>query len=156
MFALGFLGTRAPLFMDVVTIFFALTPFLVGYSIFLAVRGKYRQHFQTQVVVFILSMIMVVVFETGVRIDGGFNAYMQESSWSYNAVLIYLVAHIVFALLTVVAWGITIYSSYKVYREEGWGSPYFKLHRKRARWVFLAICINAIMGVSLYPILFIT
>jgi len=155
MFEVGFLGTRAPLFMDVVTIFFALTPFLVGYSIFLAVKGKYALHLQTQLAVFVLAMVMVVVFEIGVRIDGGFNAYMHESSWSYNAVLIYLVAHILFALLTVVAWGITIYSAYKVYREEGWDSSYFKLHRKRARWVFLAICVNSIMGVSLYPILFI-
>ena len=156
MFEVGFVGTRAPLFMDVVTIFSALTPFLVGYSIFLAVKGKYRLHLQTQLAVFILAMVMVVVFEIGVRIDGGFNAYMHESSWSYNAVLVYLVGHILFALLTVVAWGITIYSAYKVYREEGWISPYFKLHRKRARWVFLAICINSLMGVSLYPILFIT
>jgi len=156
MFEVGFLGTRAPLFMDVVTIFFALTPFLVGYSIFLAIQGKYKLHLQTQLSVFILAMAMVVVFEVGMRIDGGFNAYMKESSWSYNAVLIYLVTHIIFALLTVVAWGITIYSAYKIYREEGCSSPYFKLHRKRARWVFLAIIINSIMGASLYPILFIT
>jgi len=156
MFEVGFLGTRAPLFMDVVTIFFALTPFLVAYSIFLAVKGNYRLHLQTQLAVFVLAMVMVVVFEIGVRVDGGFNTYMHESSWSYSAVLIYLITHILFALLTVVAWGITIYSAYKVYREEGYQSPYFKLHRKRARWVFLAITINSMMGVSLYPILFVT
>ncbi len=156
MFETGFLGTRAPLFMDMITIFFALMPFLVAISIYFAIKGKYLLHFRSQMATFMLSMFMVVVFEIGVRIDGGFNAYMQESTLSYNAVLIYLVIHILFALVTVVAWGITIYSSYKAFRQEGAVASYFKEHKKRARWVFLAIIINSIMGVSMYPILFIS
>ena len=156
MFEIGFLGTRAPLFMDVVTLFFGLIPFLVGGSIYLAVRGRYRVHFQTQVAIFIATLVMVVVFEIGVRVDGGFNAYMQESALSYGGALAYLVVHILFAIVTMVAWGITIYSSVKAYRSEGAASPYFRLHKKRARWVFLAITINSILGILMYPILFIS
>jgi len=155
MFTAGFLGTRAPLFMDVVTIYFALLPILVAFSVYLAVKKQYTLHFKSQMFIFVLSMVMVVVFEIGVRIDGGFNAYMQESSLSFGWVLLYLVIHILFALLTVVAWGITIYSSYKAFRLEGASSPYFAEHRKRARWVFLAIFITSLMGCSMYPILFI-
>ncbi len=151
----GFLGTRAPLFMDVVTLYFAALPFLVAFSIYLAVKGKYQKHFKSQMAVFVLTLLMVVVFEIGVRVDGGFNVYMQESSISYTGAVVYLVVHILFALMTMVAWGITIYSSYKAYREEGMGSSYFKLHKKRARWVFLAIVINSIMGTLMYPILFV-
>lgn len=155
MFEIGFLGTRAPLFMDVVTLFFMVVPFLVAYSVYMAIKRRYRAHFILQLFTFAMSMIMVVVFEIGVRIEGGFNAYMQESTLSYSAVLIYLIVHILFALLTVVAWGITIYSSLKAYREEGYQATYFKKHKKRARWVFLAIVINAILGTMMYPILFI-
>ena len=155
MFEAGFLGTRAPFFMDMITIFFALMPFLVAASIYLAVKKRYLLHFQSQMAVFVMTMVMVVVFEIGVRVDGGFNAYMQDSTLSYSGVLIYLIAHVVFALLTVVAWGITIYSSYKAFREEGVSSKYFIEHKKRARWVFLAIIITSIMGTSMYPILFI-
>ena len=113
MFETGFLGTRAPLFMDLVTIYFALLPFLVAFSIYFVIKKRYSLHFRSQMFIFVLSMVMVVIFEIGVRVDGGFNAYMQESSLSYNGVLVYLVVHILIALLTVVAWGITIYSSYK-------------------------------------------
>lgn len=155
MFEAGFLGTRAPFFMDMVTIYFALLPFLVAFSIYMAITKRYALHFRFQMSTFILTMVMVVIFEIGVRVDGGFNAYMQESSLSYNAVFVYLIIHILFALLTVVAWGITIYSSYKAFREEGIASSYFKEHKKRARWVFLAIIITSIMGTSMYPILFI-
>ncbi len=155
MFETGFLGTRAPFFMDLVTIFFAILPFLVASSVYLAVKKQYALHFQSQVFIFVLSMVMVVLFEAGVRVDGGFNAYMQGSSLSYNGVLSYLIVHILFALLTMVAWGITIYSSYKAFREEGVSSSYFIEHKKRARWVFLAIIINSIIGTLMYPILFI-
>ena len=155
MFDAGFLGTRAPLFMDVVTLYFAFVPFLAAFSIYFAIKRRYLLHFRSQMFLFVLSMVMVVIFEIGVRVEGGFNVYMQESSLSYNGVLVYLIAHILFALVTVVAWGITIYSSYKAFREEGVSSPYFIEHKKRARWVFLAIVINSIMGTSMYPILFI-
>jgi putative membrane protein len=107
MFEAGFLGTRAPFFMDMVTIYFALLPFLVAFSIYMAITKRYALHFRFQMSTFILTMVMVVIFEIGVRVDGGFNAYMQESSLSYNAVFVYLIIHILFALLTVVAWGIT-------------------------------------------------
>ena len=155
MFDAGFLGTRAPFFMDMITIYFALVPFLVAFSVYFAIQRRYLLHFRSQMSLFIMSMVMVVLFEIGVRVDGGFNVYMQESSLSYNGVLVYLIVHILFALVTVVAWGITIYSSYKAFREEGAGSPYFIEHKNRARWVFLAIVINSIMGTSMYPILFI-
>ena len=155
MFEAGFLGSRAPFFMDMVTIYFALLPFLVAFSIYMAIIKRYSLHFRFQMTTFVLTMVMVVVFEIGVRVDGGFNAYMQDSSLSYNAVFVYLIIHILIALLTVVAWGITIYSSYKAFREEGIASSYFKEHKKRARWVFLAIIITSIMGTSMYPILFI-
>ena len=155
MFEVGFLGTRAPFFMDVVTLYFALLPFLVAFSIYLAVKGKYQKHFRSQTVVFVLTLLMVVVFEIGVRADGGFHAYMQESSISYRGAVIYLVVHILFALMTMIAWAMTIYSSYKAYKEAGMAASYFTLHKKRARWLFLAIVINSIMGTLMYPILFV-
>ena len=155
MFEIGFLGTRAPLFMDILTLYFAVVPFLVALSIRFAVRKKLLWHIYSQIAVFVMTLVMVVFFEIGVRVDGGFNAYMQESVFSYNAVLAYLIFHILFALMSMIAWGITIYSAYKAFRTEGLSSAYFKMHRKRAQWVFLAIVINSILGVSMYPILFI-
>ncbi|MCJ7766235.1 MAG: DUF420 domain-containing protein [Thiovulaceae bacterium] len=155
MFEAGFLGTRAPLFMDLVTIYFGLLPFLVGYSITLAVKGNYRSHFKSQAALFLLSMVMVVVFEIGVRLSGGFSAYMQGSALSYNGVMLYLFVHILIALFTVIAWGVTVYRSMKAFVQEGASSPYFIQHKKKARWLYLAIVVTSVMGCSMYPILFI-
>ncbi|WP_345975553.1 DUF420 domain-containing protein [Sulfurimonas sp. HSL3-7] len=155
MFEAGFLGTRAPLFMDLVTIYFGLLPFLVGYAIVLAVKGNYRAHFKTQATLFLITMVMVVIFEIGVRFDGGFNSYMQGSDLTYVWVLGYLIVHIIIALITVVAWGITIYKSMKVFVKEGPSSPYFSQHKAKAKWLYLAIVVTSVMGCSMYPILFI-
>lgn len=155
MFEAGFLGTRAPLYMDLVTIFFGLLPFLVGYAVYLAVKGQHRSHFKWQAALFLITMMMVVVFETGVRFDGGFNDFMQESELSYGGVLSYLIVHIVIALITVVAWGLTIYKSMKAYVNEGPSSPYFAKHKQNSRWLFLGIVITSLMGCSMYPILFV-
>ena len=155
MFEAGFLGTRAPLYMDMVTIFFGLLPFLVGFSILLVIKKKYRAHFQSQGLLFILTMVMVVVFETGVRLDGGFNHYMQGSSLSYTAVFTFLIVHIIIALITVVVWGATIYNAMRIYVKEGPRASYFIKHQKHGRWLFIGITLTATMGVSLYPMLFI-
>lgn len=155
MFEAGFLGTRAPLFMDLVTIYFGLLPFLVGYAIALAVKGNYRAHFKTQAVLFLLTMVMVVIFEIGVRMGGGFNEYMQGSELSYGWVLGYLVVHILIALFTVAVWGHTIYKSMKAFVKEGADAPYFSQHKRRGRWLYLGIVITSVMGCSMYPILFI-
>lgn len=155
MFEAGFLGTRAPLYMDLVTIFFGLLPFLVGYAIYLAVKGQHRAHFKWQATLFLITMVMVVVFEAGVRFDGGFNDFMQGSELSYGGVLSYLIVHIIIALITVVVWGLTIYKSMKVYVKDGPTAPYFAQHRQKARWLYLGIVVTSLMGCSMYPILFV-
>jgi len=155
MFEAGFLGTRAPLFMDLVTIYFALLPVLVGYAIILAVKEKHRAHFKLQATLFLITMVMVVIFEAGVRIGGGFNDYMEGSELSYGWVLSYLLLHIVIALFTVIAWGLMIYKSMKVYVKEGPTSPYFEQHKRRGKWLYLAIVVTSLMGCSMYPLLFI-
>lgn len=155
MFEAGFLGTRAPLYMDLVTIFFGLLPFLVGYAIYLAVKGEYRAHFKWQATLFLITMVMVVIFEAGVRFDGGFNVFMQGSDLPYNGVLTYLIVHVLIALVTVVAWGLTIYKAMKAYVNEGVSSPYFAGHKKQAKILFLGIVVTSLMGCSMYPLLFI-
>ncbi len=155
MFEAGFLGTRAPLYMDLVTIFFGLLPFLVGYAIYLAVKGEYRSHFKWQATLFLITMVMVVIFEAGVRFGGGFNDFMEGSSLPYGGVLTYLLVHILIALVTVVVWGLTVYKSMKVFVHEGADAPYFQIHKKKAKWLFAGIVVTSLMGCSMYPILFV-
>ena len=48
MFQPGFLGTRAPFFMDFVTIIVTLLPLLVGFAILLAKKKMFKLHIASQ------------------------------------------------------------------------------------------------------------
>ena len=154
LFEPGFLGTRALMFMDMVTIYFAMMPFLVFMAIRFAIKGNYEAHYRTQAAVFVLTLIMVIIFEVGVRVKGGFTAYAQESSVSLTFMSIFLIIHIIIAIATVVGWAKLIINAGQSYRKDGREAGSFVTHKKAGRLVFLGICITSLMGCMIYGFLF--
>jgi putative membrane protein len=148
----GFLGTRAAFYMDVVTLYFAILPFLLGFSIRQAIIGNISLHYRSQMVILALTMVMVVIFELGVRISGGFVEYVKMSSVSYDFLLIFLAVHILIALFAVGGWIYLIVTSYKTYMREG--REAMGKHRRMGKWIFGALTITSIMGCSIYLFLF--
>jgi putative membrane protein len=155
MFEQGFLGTRAALYMDVVTIFFAFLPFLVAYSISFAIRGEIKKHNLSQIAIFIATVLIVVVFEVGVRFSGGFVEFAKESSVDFTFLTIFLIIHIIIALATVILWVIQLYSSMHHFKNEGLQSPYFQRHKRVAKWLFGGIITTSVMGCCIYIFLFV-
>jgi putative membrane protein len=153
MFSQGFLGTTAPFYMDVVTIYFAILPLLLGIGVRFALKQHYQLHFQWQLITFVLTLGMVVVFEIGVRISGGFSAFMSQSNADYNMMLGLMVIHVLVALVSVVLWSALIYGAIKRYRieKEALGVS----HKKVGYWVFAGMSLTSIMGVMIYWFLFI-
>ena len=72
MFEAGFLGTKALIYMDIITIYFGLLPFLMASAIYMAIKKRYKLHYKMQLSIFIMTLIVVTLFEVGVRISGGF------------------------------------------------------------------------------------
>lgn len=95
----GFLGTRAAVYMDIVTLYFAILPFLLAFSIRQAVVGRIDLHYKSQMVILALTVVMVLIFEIGVRLGGGFVEYVKLSNVSYDFLLLFLAVHILIALL---------------------------------------------------------
>ena len=151
----GILGTKAALYMDLATIYFAILPFLVFYSITFAIRKMYKKHYQSQIFILLLTIIMVLVFEVGVRMGGGYFEFMKHSSIPSGFMSVFLIIHIIIALATVVSWVYLIIKSLKDYRLHGAEAKFFKKHKKFARFVFAGICITSVMGCSVYIFLFI-
>ena len=147
MFEIGFLGTRAPLFMDVVTLIVALLPFLISINISFAKAKKYKLHAFAQRLVFVVTIIVLVYFETGVRIGGGFNAFMDGSGVSHNYAFFVLLFHIAIATITTILWFIAIFRVNK-FLETG-------VHKLFGRIVFVGIVLTSLTGIWVYLILFV-
>lgn len=148
----GFLATRAPMYMDIVTLYFALFPFLLGASIFLAIRGKINMHYLSQMTILAVTLIMIIIFEIGVRMSGGFREYVQLSSVSYDFLLLFLAVHIFIAIMAVGGWIYLVITSYRTYLE--FGKEAMTKHPKMGRWIFAALTLTSIMGCSMYGFLF--
>ncbi|MBU1927736.1 DUF420 domain-containing protein [bacterium] len=152
MFETGFLGTSAPFYMDLVTFYFGILPLLMGSAIFVAVKKRYELHYKMQLVIFVFTLLVVGVFEVGVRISGGFSAFMEQSNANETFMIIFLLIHILIALATVVLYSILIYSAVKEFRLKS--IPIVKSHKKLGMLVYLGMSITSIMGVMIYYFLF--
>lgn len=147
MFEAGFFGTRAPIFMDLVTLIVALLPFLVAFAISFAANKHYRVHSYLQIIIFAFSIIVLTYFEYGVRVGGGFSAFMQESGVSYSYALIVLVVHIIIAVITVILWATAIFRAKKLLQ--------LGLHRKMGLVTFAGVVLTSLTGIWVYFLMFV-
>ena len=147
MFELGFLGTRAPFFMDLVTLIVAFLPFLMMTVIGLAVKKKYKAHSIFQLVLFVVSIIVFSYFEMGVRVGGGFKAFIEGSSVSHNYAFIVLIIHIIIATLTLFIWTFTLLRA-KTHLNNN-------THKRNGKFTFVGVVLTSLSGIWVYLLLFV-
>ena len=153
MFESGFLGTKALMYMDLITLYFGLLPFLMAGAIFTAIQKRYKLHYKMQLSIFVITLIVVAIFEIGVRISGGFSAFMEQSNANYLYMLIFLIFHVFVAILSVGLYTMLIYNSTQQYifkKEE-----FAQNHKKMGQVVFFGMSATSIMGILIYYFLFI-
>ena len=155
MFQAGFLGTRAPFFMDFVTLIVAFLPIIVFGSILLARKGHYKLHALTQNIIFVTAVIVIGYFELGVRMGGGFDAFIQESGVSHTYASIVLIMDILIALVTLLYWIRTILNANVQFKRgyiPGVGS---RSHKLLAAKTFIGIILTSFSGIWVYLLLFV-
>ncbi|QKJ22789.1 DUF420 domain-containing protein [Poseidonibacter lekithochrous] len=151
----GFLGTEALLFLDIATVYFALLPIFLGISISYAIKKQYKKHFISQSIILAFTLILVIIFEIGVRLSGGFMEYAKSSSVSYDFLVIFLIVHIIIAIGSVGGWLYLYISAFKEYRKNGLANFSMKNHKKIGKSIFATLTLSSIMGVMIYIFLFV-
>ncbi len=149
MFEQGFLGTRAPFFMDFTTLIVALLPFLVIFAIYFAKKRNYSTHAFLQIVILFISLVIIGYFEYGVRLGGGFEEYIKESSVDLTLALSILILHIIIATITLYLWIEIIIKAKKRQNLSSYS------HKDAGIRVFKGIVLTSLSGIWIYIILFI-
>lgn len=147
MFEAGFLGTRAPFFMDFVTIIVAFLPFLVAGAISFARNKHYKVHSYFQIFIFAFSVIVLFYFEYGVRVGGGFDSFMKDSHVSHDYALFVLIFHILISLVTLLFWGAAIFMAKKLLQ--------LGKHRKVGFLTFAGVVLTSLTGIWVYFLMFV-
>ncbi len=156
MFQPGFLGTRAPFFMDFVTLIVSLLPLLVGIAISFARTHRYGLHRITQIAIFIISVVVVGYFEYGVRLAGGYEVLAKGTHVSTHYLLTVLVVHIVISVVTLGIWISTLVSAQKSYRRGGLlPGPDSYAHKRAGIRTFIGIALTSLTGIWVYLLLFV-
>lgn len=148
MLEVGFLGTKAPFFMDFATVMVALLPFLMIIGISLTVLRN-KAHSIAQAVLFIVSVVVLICFEIGVRVGGGFEVLMEDSSISHDYAYIVLIAHILVSLFTMFIFAFTLIKAKKYVHENE------QKHTKMGNITFFGVIFISISGVWVYRLLFV-
>jgi putative membrane protein len=155
LFTSGFLGTRAPLFMDIVSVIVAVLPFLIFWAISLAKKKNYRAHESVQKLLFMISVIVVGFFEFGVRMEGGYKNLMEGSSVSHDYLLYVLIFHIIISVITLILWVMTLYSAKRYKRQSALPGLYSEAHKKDGIRTFIGIILTMLTGAWVYALLFV-
>ena len=152
---LGFFGTRAPMYLDIVGVYFGLLPLLMFISIHFAIKGDIKKHMNSQLAIFVGTLVMVVVFEVGMRLAGGYTEYIKGSSISHSYFITFLIIHIIVAILTVNLWSYQIISSMKMYKNGELKGDNALRHKKLAKILLVGLFITLVQGTSIYYFLFV-
>ncbi len=142
----GFFGTKAPLFMDEVTLLVALLPFLLYVAIKLAQKKHYKTHALMQIALYTFSLITVFYFEYGVRVYGGFEVFAQNSSVAHNYLFAVLLLHIAIAVSTTLFWSFTIFAAKKELQKHK--------HKRDGMITFVLVTLTSLTGIWVYLLLF--
>jgi len=154
MFQPGFLGTRAPFFMDFVMIMVALLPSLVAVAISFAKKKSYSLHAITQTILFVVAVIVVGYFEYGVRAGGGYENFVKESAVSHNYMFYVLIFHIIVAIIGFLIWAYTLIVARKYDKDRTLPGRYSTVHKKYGKLSFFLIVATSITGIWVYILLF--
>ena len=147
MFQTGFLGTRAPLFMDIVTLIVSLLPLLMMGIIVLARKKRYKLHSLLQKVLFLVSFIVLTYFETGVRMVGGFETFMKESGVEHDYAFFVLILHITISIITLIIWLTTLFMARKQLQKNK--------HKQAGKLTFLGVALTSLSGIWVYMLMFV-
>ncbi len=146
MVEIGFLGTGAPLFMDIFMVVMVLLPILIGFSIWQAVSNHYGWHIFIQKLLFFISLMLLPYVAYQLDFQGIVNS---------DNVFYFFLFHVIIAITTLIVWGGTLKYAKADRKRRALPGLYSKSHRKLGKIVAFLILLTSISGVLLYWRLFV-
>ena len=152
----GFLGYKSSFMLDVVALSLLIVVPLLVWSLYLVkVMRRYVAHRRLQTLLGLVLLVAVSAFEIDMRMQGGIDGILAKRTVPltpdqrsfFNGLL---AVHLVFAISTVLLWGLTLILAWKRMPEPLAPSPHSRLH-KRLGWLSaIDITLTAITGLMVY------
>jgi hypothetical protein len=153
----GFLGTRAPLMVDVVFLsMFAVVAVLLWSIYQVKARRRYSIHKWTQLMLGIILLVVVILFEIDIRLHGWQERAAGKIGGHPEPVVIWsLYLHLVFAVSSTVLWPITIGLALTNFPSPPMPGPHSRIHVPLARTAAADMVLTAVTGWVFYWLAFV-
>jgi putative membrane protein len=148
----GFLGTRAPFMIDVVSIAMLGVVLVLGWSMYqVKVRRRFQLHKWTQVTLGVVLLTVVILFELDIRLHGWEERAADKIGGHPGAEVWWaLYTHLVFAISTVILWPMTIGLAAMNFGEPPAPGAHSRVHIPLARTAAADMVLTAITGWIFY------
>lgn len=153
----GFLGTRAPLMIDVLCLAMIGVVLVLAWSVYqVKIRRRYQLHKWTQITLGAVLLIVVILFEIDIRLHG-WEERAANGIGGRPAPIVSsaLYVHLIFAISTVILWPITIALAATHFGEPPSPGPHSRVHIPLARTAAADMVLTAISGWIFYWLAFV-
>jgi hypothetical protein len=153
----GFLGTRAPLVLDVLCLAMLGVVVVLAWSVYqVKFRRRYRLHKWTQIKLGAILLVVVILFEVDIRMHGWESRAAGEAGGRpADAVWYALYVHLVFAVTSIILWPITIFLAVRNFPDPPRPGPHSRIHVPLARLSALDMVLTAATGWFFYWVAFV-
>lgn len=141
LFDVGFLGTQAIYYIDVIVVYLLFLPILMGFSISLATRRMYGLNRFIQTLLLILTLSSLVIFNYEIN---GMDSIVDKS-----LSIIIMIEMFLSSLLSVM-WITLLLFSIEDRRRRGLPGLYSASHKKSGRRVFIVMLLTVLSNLYLY------
>jgi putative membrane protein len=153
----GFLGTRAPLILDVLCLAMLGVVLVLCWSIYqVKFRRRFLLHKRTQITLGVILLAVVILFEIDIRLHG----WQERAAGPMGgpapaAAVATLYVHLVFAVTTVLLWPTTIALALRNFPNPPMPGPHSRIHIPLARTAAADMVLTAITGWIFYYVAFV-
>lgn len=140
-FNIGFLGTHAPYYIDIIIIYLSSLPILIGLSIYFAINRRYSLHHFMQIMLFIITLTLLVIFNYKINLI---------NSIEKRDLTILLNIYIFLSMLLLIMWLTLLVYASEERRRKALPGLYSKSHRKSGRRVFSMMLIIVLSSIYIY------
>lgn len=147
----GFLGTRGDILMDLVVLsFVVIVPTLI-YSFRAVKRQEYNTHKRTQITLFSVLAVAVVLFEVDMRMNGGVFEMSKESRFAGTALFHGSIwFHLALSVSTSLVWTGLVIASVRRFSSPPEPNAFSARHRFWGRLGMILMGLTGITGIQLY------
>lgn len=153
----GFLGTRAPLIIDILCIAMLAVVAVLAWSVFqVKYRRRYVVHKWTQVALGAILLVVVILFEIDIRLHGWEGRAAGHIGGEPAAAVWWaLYVHLVFAIAAIILWPTTIVLALRNFSNPPHPGLHSRVHIPLARLAAADMVLTAVTGWIFYWLAFV-